>query len=161
LSLATMSLDVSLGAPAANQVLASAPCLQTNVAGACFGKNSPLVERLGHYVECWPLQTHPGNSQERQNSIPVANPATFLSNCLRQRPWPWASPLLEIATALRADPMPPSSPYDLWPAARRRPCRRRSGSCQRILQVDDVAGIARFQGRSYRLTLALLGSATR
>jgi hypothetical protein len=39
-------------------------------------------------------------------------------------------------------PMPPSSPYDPWPAARRRPCRRRSGSCQRIHQVDDVAGIA-------------------
>src|SRR5712664_2634804 len=39
-------------------------------------------------------------------------------------------------------PMPPSSPYDPRPAARRRPCRRRSGSCQRIHQVDAVAGIA-------------------
>jgi hypothetical protein len=32
---------------------------------------------------------------------------------------------------------------------------------QRIHQVDDVAGIARFHGRSYRLALALLGSAAR
>jgi hypothetical protein len=44
---------------------------------------------------------------------------------------------------------------------RGRPCRPRSGSCQRIHQVDDVAGIARFHGRSYRLALALLGSAAR
>jgi hypothetical protein len=42
-----------------------------------------------------------------------------------------------------------------------RRCRPRSGSCQRIHQVDDVAGIARFHGRSYRLALALLGSAAR
>ena len=50
---------------------------------------------------------------------------------------------------------PGISPFD------RRPCRRHSGSCQRIHQVDDVAGIALFHGRSYRLALALLGSAAR
>jgi len=32
---------------------------------------------------------------------------------------------------------------------------------QRIHQVDDVAGIARFHGRSYRLAPALLGSPAR
>jgi hypothetical protein len=86
-------------------------------------------------------------------SLRVKNPATFLSNCLRRRPWPWLRPCRKSPSAL----MPPSSPSDPWPAARRRPCRRRSGSCQRIHQVDDVAGI----GRSYRLALALLGSAAR
>ena len=61
------------------------------------------------------------------------------------RPWPWLRPCRKSPSAFRADPMPPSSPYDPWPAARRRPCRRRSGSCQRIHQVDECVFVAVFK----------------
>ena len=138
------------------------PTLLWNRGFRCFTSSNFM---LSSAVWLHTDQTYPHISGAEQimptRSLRVKNPATFLSNCLRRRPWPWLRPCRKSPSAFRADPMPPSSAYDPWPTARRRPCRRRSGSCQRIHQVDDVAGIARFHGRSYRLALALLGSAAR
>src|ERR1700704_4909920 len=118
------------------------PCVAVEppmtVCRLCSGTEDPVFYEFKFYVELGGLASYGPDISAyfRRGADSVENPATFLSNCLRRRPWPWLRPCRKSA-----DPMPPSSPYDPWPAARRRPCRRRSGSCQRIHQVDDVAGI--------------------
>jgi len=82
---------------------------------------------------------------EKPGDIPVELPTAA--------PLDLASPLPEKSpSAFRADPMPPSSPYDPWPAARRRPGRRRSGSCQPsirlttlVQQLDECVFVAVFK----------------